>query len=498
MFDFIKSIFGCSKGIKVTDGNNVEANARRPAVSGQIKYLLNDPATPQLTDTVPMPVPPNPHPPFTVEGFNGKSGKFGTKGWQAAQVYTVLCKTMSTILPMMPHTMNRWPGTNNLRIKPHAGVDLNAYYDRRSLQFFYAQDPVTRKPIYTCESFDIVSHELGHGILDILRPDLWSMQSMEAWAYHEAFGDMVAILGCMHSDKMLRSVLQETNNDITKQNHLTRLAEEMGTTIYHYTKGRDGRTPGALRKAVNSFKYKQPSKLPSVTRHDQLANESHSFGRVFLGAFYDFMTRVYQKQMTKGMQPLDALRYTRDYCGKLIMKTSKLAPASPRFYAAAAKTMSSIERQMGGEHQEALRHVMHHRKILHRKGFAMALSNKKLSDIDLTDADEVESTDQGTLVKRSRSKIIRLCDHFDARAQGDNPLYEVEIEVPNDIYMEFNNRGMMVDGLIPSEKEALDDARNCVHILHSGQMVADGPVEDGVFDKPFSILEGKLVRNFFI
>lgn len=272
----------------------------------------------------------------------------------------------------------------------------------------------------------------------------------------------------------------------------------MGTTIYHYTKGKDDRKPGALRKAVNSFKYKQPSKLPLVARHDQLANECHSFGRVFLGAFYDFMTRVFKKQMTKGMQPLDALRYTRDYCGKLVMKASKMSPASPRFYAAIAKTMSGVERQMGGEHQEAFRHVMHHRKILHRKGIVMALSNKKLSDIDLTDNDEIESTDQSTLVKRRDSKIIRLCEHFDARAQADNPLYEVEIEVPNDTYMEFDHRGMMVDGLMPNEKEALDDARNCVHILHSNKMVADGPIEEDVFDKPFSIVEGKLVRNFFI
>ncbi len=498
MFDFIKSIFGCSKDIKVTDENNVEANAMRHAVKGTVKYFLNDPATPKLTDTVPMPVPPNPHPPFTVQGFNGKSGKFGTSAWHAAQVYTVMCKTMSTILPMMPYKISRWPGTRILRINPHAGVDLNAYYDRRSLQFFYAQDPVTKKPIYTCESFDIVSHELGHGLLDILRPDMWSMQSMEAWAYHEAFGDIVAILGAMHSDKLMRSVLKETNNDLGQQNHLTRLAEEMGTTIYRYTKGRDGRKPGALRLAVNNFKYKQPNKLPNVARHDKLANECHSFGRVFLGAFYAFMAGVYDQKTSGGMKPLDAMRYTRDHCGRLVMRASKLAPATPRFYAGMAKTMLSLEKKMGGHHHKLLRKVMKNRKILSGKSIAMAMSHKKLSDIDLTDADVIDADGESTLVKRSSRKTIRLCEHFDARAQGDNPLYEVEIEVPNDTYMEFDHRGMMVDGLMPSQKEVLDDARNCVHILHSNKMVADGPVEDGVFDKPFSILEGKLVRNFFI
>ena len=498
MFDFIRSIFGCSKSIKVTDENNVEANARVPAVSGKIKYFLNDPATPELTDIVPMPIPPNPHPRFTVAGFNGKSGKFGTKEWHAAQVYTVLCKTMSTVLPMMSRPITRWPGTRNLKIKPHAGVDLNAYYDRHSLQFFYAQDPKTRKPIYTCESFDIVSHELGHGILDAMRPDLWSIQSMEAWAYHEAFGDMVAILGAMHSDKMLLAVLKETNNDMFKQNHLTRLAEEMGTALYHYSKGKDGRKPGALRQALNKFKYKNPSKLPSATRHDKLANESHSFGRVFLGAFYAFLANVYKQKVKDGMKPFDAIKYARDHCGRVVMRASALAPASPRFYASISKAMLGIEKQMGGHHYALLKTVMKNRNIGTGKSMAMAMSHKKLSDIDITDADAVESGDHGTLVKQSRSKLIRLCDHFDAKAQSDNPLYEVEIEVPNDIYMEFDHKGIMVDGLVSSEKEVLDSARNCIHRLHTKNLVSDGPIEDGVFNQPFSILEGKLVRNFFI
>ena len=40
----------------------------------------------------------------------------------------------------------------------------------------------------------MVAHEIGHGLLDAIRPDLWSAAFLEVGAFHESFGDCIAIL----------------------------------------------------------------------------------------------------------------------------------------------------------------------------------------------------------------------------------------------------------------------------------------------------------------
>src|ERR1019366_1529094 len=79
-----------------------------------------------------------------------------------------------------------------LEVIPNAGRDLNAYYDRRSLSFFVL--PIGNELICSGSSTDVVSHETGHAILDSLRPDFWDSALPEHAAFHEAFGDCMAIL----------------------------------------------------------------------------------------------------------------------------------------------------------------------------------------------------------------------------------------------------------------------------------------------------------------
>jgi len=76
----------------------------------------------------------------------------------------------------------------------HAGYWENAYYDRESgaLHFFYFEGP-NGKPVYTCLSHDIVTHELGHAILDGLKPYYNEVSSPDTAGFHEYFGDAVAM-----------------------------------------------------------------------------------------------------------------------------------------------------------------------------------------------------------------------------------------------------------------------------------------------------------------
>src|SRR5262249_31746722 len=141
----------------------------------------------------------------------------------------------------------RWAATECLMILPRAGQDLNAYYDRSGLKFFYFGDPISRKIVFACEASDVVSHEFGHAYLDILRPDFWSAQCSEIWAFHESFGDMTAILTILQSDQVINKVLQETAGNLESSNTVSKLAEEMGVGLYHLTHGVDGELTSALR-----------------------------------------------------------------------------------------------------------------------------------------------------------------------------------------------------------------------------------------------------------
>ena len=119
-----------------------------------------------------------------------------------------------------------------------------------------------------------MAHELGHAILDAMRPDFWSVQALEIWSFHEAFADITAILSLMQHDEILDRALYETKGDLSKPNVISRLAEEMGDIIYEITRGRGGMKPGALRNATNKFRYIHPSKLPKNAPNNKLGSRS--------------------------------------------------------------------------------------------------------------------------------------------------------------------------------------------------------------------------------
>jgi len=466
-------------------------------VRNSMKLLLNDPATPNLVIDTKVVRKPKVCPPFVVRGYEGGARKMGTDIWRAAQTYCVILNTLHTMQSAFIKPVSRWPRTRSLTIMPKAGMDLNAYYDGRSLRFFHAADPVSRKMVHTAESVDIVAHEMGHALLDAIRPDLWNLQALEVWSFHEAWSDMVAVLTVLRYETVMKHILEETGGDLMKSNVVTRLAEEMGTTIYRYSKGKGGRRPGALRHANNNFAYRPPEKLPRNAPHNKLARECHSFGRVFLGAYYEVFAKMYQFEREDGHSPIDAMKRTRSVTAKLLARSAKLAPATPRFYDAVARTMIRLDEKWGGRYNSILKGVFNRRKILSRRS-VKALTTVKLNDIDL-DNNVVEECNDGSKIVRVQSlKKTTLDSHYGVRAQANNPLYACEIEIPNESYLEFDKNGNLVESIATSERVAIDSARECIRYLHDEDMVKDGEAKEGDFTRQFSVVDSKLVRNFFI
>ena len=122
---------------------------------------------------------------ITGPAVPAKRYRLGTREfryWAAAEALRRGADFWGALLPRS----TRWQPGRTLRVTLDAGVDLNAYYDRRGLSFFH--DTVGRTTVYSGESPDVVCHELGHAVLDALRPELWDAMSVEVAAFHESFG----------------------------------------------------------------------------------------------------------------------------------------------------------------------------------------------------------------------------------------------------------------------------------------------------------------------
>lgn len=388
-----------------------------------------------------------------------------------------------------PKTITRWAAVQSLILMPRAGKDINAYYDRGSLRFFFFGDQKMNKNIFACDSRPVVVHEFGHAFLDILRPDWWDAQAAEIWAFHEAFGDMTSTLISLQYDALIDHAITETNGDLMKSNILTRLAAEMGTGLFHITEGKSGELPNCLRDMIQYFKYTEPEKLPGKGRDDQLLSEPHSFSRVFTGAFWEIIVRI---GLAQGVSLKDGMKISRDIVAHYLLKAVVQVPTTVRLFDAVAQQMLAIDHAEGGKYQTIIRDVFSKREILRQQ--VMMLENVNVDTIlkDIKEPHEIQTHGDIKIVRTLSTKTIKLSDKLGpVTALDANPLFDLEITVPDQTAYYFDNDKLV--GVSEShEGEILDAAYNCLRILNDGGLV--GEHDTALFENK----HGKLIRKQII
>jgi hypothetical protein len=228
-------------------------------------------------------------------------------------------------------------------------VDLNAFYDRNGLHFFHGIANGTT--VYSAESPDIACHELGHAVLDALKPQLWDAMSAEVAAFHESFGDMSAILAALQLKSVREEVLSETAGKLDRSSRLSRLAEQLGWAIRQAHP--DAVDRDCLRNASNSFFYSDPMMLPPSAPATQLSSEPHSFSRVFTAAFLETLTGMF---LSHAKRDEAALLATAMDAGKILVNGIKASPVVPSYYSQVAAHMLDVElAQFGGRYRNALK-----------------------------------------------------------------------------------------------------------------------------------------------
>ncbi|NLF65676.1 MAG: hypothetical protein GX579_13860 [Chloroflexi bacterium] len=197
---------------------------------------------------------------------------------------------------------------NRLILVPHAGYDENAYYDRhsKSLQFYYCGSPSS--PLYTCLSHDIIAHEMGHAVLDGIRPLYYHFTSLETAAFHEAMADLTAIVAAILNTPLRRSVGAAGHGALNNDNAIALLAEEFGEQVMHTS---------SLRSARNQ--YTMAHFGPDAT--------PHALSQVLTGAMFDILAGIADIHRREGeSSPLQALWWAADRFRRLALQPLDFCP----------------------------------------------------------------------------------------------------------------------------------------------------------------------------
>ena len=303
-----------------------------------INFIPNDPlvAVPPPRSVAARPDRPASRAGFVVGGVEPAAryavGTSGFVRWQARQAAILALETWEKVLGT---SLSSWStgvaDPKRLALEPDAGEDLNAYYDRASVSFFHY--PVPGSTVFSGASTDVVAHEVGHGVLDAVRPALWSSNYLEVGGFHEAFGDVTAILVAL-SDRRTRVALLAASPDLGSANTVEATAEDLSNAVRLVL---GPKHPAALpRRALNTFQWQLPDTMPLNGGPTVMIAEVHSLARIMSGCFWDTLRAIFGAGKSKTER---ALWRAAVIAGRLFHEGARTAPITPRFFQSVGRSM---------------------------------------------------------------------------------------------------------------------------------------------------------------
>ncbi len=246
--------------------------------------------------------------------------------------------------------------SEQLGVSPETGEWPNAFYARQleGVHFF------DHEGTSTGNSGEVVSHEVGHAVLDAIRPNYFNGMGSETGAFHEAFGDILAFLMTLGDDAAVDKLVANTGSgDLSSgRNFLSDMGEDFGNSL--------GLPPGGIRNSFNTFTYKDPSTLPERGSETELGHEVHDFSRLWSGAFYDVLDGISDANREAGMSPKDALKAAGEEGWKLLIGQMENSPSGSdtTFKKMAAALMDGDKQFNGGQRQKLIGDIMVRRELL--------------------------------------------------------------------------------------------------------------------------------------
>jgi hypothetical protein len=180
--------------------------------------------------------------------------------FHARNAYALVMRTLARFEYALGRRVGWGFRAHQLKVVPHAFEEMNAFYSREAESLVFGYYRTGDGVAFTCLSHDIVVHETSHALLDGLRERFMTPSSPDQAAFHEGFGDIVALLSVFSLGKVLRTLLEHSADEDGSQPEgliakervsmeglmdsvLLGLAEEMGAAA-------GSARAGALRRSV--------------------------------------------------------------------------------------------------------------------------------------------------------------------------------------------------------------------------------------------------------
>lgn len=286
--------------------------------------------------------------------------------YYAANAFAAVSKALDVFQKAYGEPIQWATGRARLDVTSDAGKMLNAYYSRQDggLFFWHETDPRTKEVVYSAASGEVVAHEAGHAILDAIRPNYFSAWSPDPGAFHESFGDVLAMLVSLKDERVLEKVVEQTGGDMSRPNLAAALGEQLGRTINH-TAGKNVTGGDYTRNAINKFVWQDPNSLPESGPPDQLTPEVHNFSRLWTGAYYEVFQGIVQQKLTQGISAKDSIASATDESLKMLARMMKTAPEGDFTYKDMATALIRSENSgNAGRYTPLIEKVFKSRKIL--------------------------------------------------------------------------------------------------------------------------------------
>lgn len=235
------------------------------------------------------------HDRFTVDEADDAT-LLADRAFHAQNVYAIAARTLARLEFALGRRIEWEFGSHQLYLVPNAFVEANAYYSREDCGLFFGylpQDDGTT--VHTCLSHDIVAHETTHAILDGLRPRFMEPGLPDQPAFHEALGDIVALLSVFSLSELVEATLREragkggqlrTGERLHEElanGVLTGIAEQFGAAV-------SGARGSALRRSVRLTADVGWIKDPSF-------EEPHRRGEVLVAALMRALLRMWTDRL---------------------------------------------------------------------------------------------------------------------------------------------------------------------------------------------------------
>lgn len=329
-----------------------------------------------------------------------------------------------------------FPG-GRLLVLPHAGYMENAFYDRDTgaLHFFYFRGP-DDTPVYTCLSHDIVTHELGHAVLDGLKPLYNEITSADVSAFHEYFGDALAMTTALALRPVLGAVVGRGSRTLQGRNIVSDIAREFGAAL--------GDADSSLRTAAND-----------VTMRDvRRVFFEHKRSQVLSGVFYDVLQAFYadehdrqkakQDRRKPGQRAVAALVNAAGYASRIMLRGLDYCPPAGLSFAEYARSVLRADEAAypidARKYRATVREAFRRRGVASRAELAQRheLTNKSFRTYDI-EAMAASPTDAYEFVDRNREALqvprsvnFELVNLYETQKVGANGYYP-----PREVVLEF-------------------------------------------------------------